>query len=1060
MALAIFNRYAGVLSNVNACREFFSWTASVITATRSSRNPSELPCQDNAAAQRQREEEIERLEDDLWKLKTSMPKMLDLIDRVEFLSHKEQVAALLPDIKAAVFDAEDLLDEFDCDALKLKVECSKNLVPDRLHDICVEFYDSVRSNDYLRKVNRIQKNLDHIHKQSRHMGLHQEPLKFDKSVRPETTSNFNEPKMYGREEELKYLVEALGVRAPKRGMTESEERMTELPVFSIVGMGGVGKTTMAQQICKDTNVNRHFGRENIIWTCVSYDFDIKRLTKEIIESLGGDASSNNLNALMGKLEGHVKSKKFLLVLDDMWDDILKDHGAEWISFCGSLKYGAEGSMVLVTTRSREVAKLVGTMNSYELKGLQDEVFWNFFKSCAFGPTSSCNNRESLECIGKKIVPKLKGSPLAARTIGRLLGVELSTTHWEYVMGSELWQIEQKEFDILPALRLSYMCLPQKLKRCFSICAMFPKDHKFGRDFLADIWIAQGYVERLQEASMCFDALANRSFFQRASPHIDEYVIHDLMHDTAQLVSTDECFIIKHARDLDNVPSNVRHLSIFTNGEVQCSELKSICNKKKLRSLVCDESYSSAEDFEPVVNCWFKELLKIRVLSIKLSGAVQLPESMGNSKHLRYLRFLGSPTSCTFPSSVCRLHRLKKVECGSCLIERFPPDFSDALSLQKINSKGFAYNKDHSGKLCLIWSGSQSPETVKMMEILPHWNLQHLCVKGYGGESCPSWLQPNLLPMLRSLEFLKCDNLKSIPFFAPSEGSVDNTARSDNLNRLEELIIKACGQINWRGLVVLPTSLRRLTLDRSGNFMDHFVRCSLELTSLTHLGIIGCESLTSIPLHLWRSNLPSLEELHIDSCDNLISIVSEASSNSDVTGFSCLAKIRIERCPKLLSMDELLKRDCVPGVKTIWVFFCGELMPLCVDMLEGLEDLLIIGCHFKLDSRRVVILPSSLKNLRVGCCEGIECINLANSNMASSPPVLEELSITSCPGLQSIGGAAAVDKIKKVNIRWCPELNEIQQPLCRCLAGTAYDEIDDWHETYGPDSGPTGRWRLV
>lgn len=165
-------------------------------------------------------------------------------------------------------------------------------------------------------------------------------------------------------------------------------------------------------------------------------------------------------------------------------------------------------------------------------------------------------------------------------------------------------------------------------------------------------------------------------------------------------------------------------------------------------------------------------------------------------------------------------------------------------------------------------------------------------------------------MLRSLEFLKCDNLKSIPFFAPLEGSVDNTTRSDNLNRLEELIIKACGQINWRGLVVLPTSLRRLTLERSGNFMDHFVSCFLDLTSLTHLSIIGCESLTPIPLHLWRSNLPSLEELHIDSCDNLTSIVSEASSNSDVKGFSSLAKIRIERCPKLLSMDELLKRDCV------------------------------------------------------------------------------------------------------------------------------------------------------
>ena len=80
--------------------------------------------------------------------------------------------------------------------------------------------------------------------------------------------------------------------------------------------------------------------------------------------------------------------------------------------------------------------------------------------------------------------------------------------------------------------------------------MFPKDYKFAKDFLADIWIALGYVESAQEASMCFDALANRSFFQKASPHIafffrkasphiDEYVIHDLMHDTAQLISNDE-----------------------------------------------------------------------------------------------------------------------------------------------------------------------------------------------------------------------------------------------------------------------------------------------------------------------------------------------------------------------------------------------------------------------------------------------------------------------------------------------------------------------------------------
>ncbi|VAH12709.1 unnamed protein product [Triticum turgidum subsp. durum] len=1029
MAWGLFNDGAGVLSNLNACHEFFSWTASIITAIRYRQSASDSPDRDKTAAQPHDKKKSDRLEVDLWKLKTAMPKMLDLIDRVEFVSHKEQAAALLPDIKGAVLDAEDLLDEFDYDVLKLKVECSKNLEPDHYNDTFLEFFD--RSSDYIRRVKIIQEKLDHVHKQAMDMGLHQAPRKFDKSVRPETTTNFNcVEKMVGREKEMKELVGRLGVRGLKRGRTESKAEMTELLVLSIVGMGGVGKTTMAQQICKNANVKKHFGP--IIWTCVSDDFDTKRLTKAIIEGLGGDASSDNLNVLMDKLKDRVKSKKFLLVLDDMWDDILKDDTAGWKSLCECLKSGAEGSRILVTTRFHKVGELVAPTNNYELNGLEPKVFWDFFESCAFGSTSSCNDQR----IGKDIVPKLKGSPLAAKTIGRLLRMELSTTHWKNIKESELWKLKQSDTDILPALRLSYLYLPPKLKRCFSICAMFPKDHKFGKDFLADIWIAQGYVEGPKDASMCFNALANRSFFQKPSPQSPKYVIHDLMHDTAQLVSKDECFIIKHASDLDKVPSNVRHLSIFTNGNVQCSELKSICDKKKLRSLVCDESYSKAKDFEPVINCWFRELPKIRVLSFKLSGVRQLPESMGNSKHLRYLSLLGSVTFSTFPLSVCRLHHLNNIDSSSCVIEKFPPGFSDVLILEKINSKGFSYSKDHSGKLWLKWClPLQSPEAVKItenqMEMLPHWNLQHLQVIGYPGESCPTWLQPNLLPRLRSLEFTDCINLKSILFFLQLDESLGNTSWSENINRLEELVITRCGQISWQGSVVLPTSLRKIVLERPGYSMDHFVSCFLDLTSLTYLKFYHCDSLTAIPLHVWRNNLPSLEELFIFYCNNLTSIVSEASSSSSTTnggikGFSSLATICIHRCDKLLSLHEFLKPDCLPAVKTIEVYYCEELMSLSVDRLDGLQQLTIRGSD-KLNMERAMILPSSLKKLDLNCCQGIESINLANGQLASSP-VLEELSIYNCSGLKSIGGAAAVDKIKKVRIDECHELKEIQQPL--------------------------------
>uniref|UniRef100_A0ACD5UJY4 Uncharacterized protein n=1 Tax=Avena sativa TaxID=4498 RepID=A0ACD5UJY4_AVESA len=333
MALASFMDCAEELSNINACREFFSWTTSGIRTALRNSSATELPDEDEIE---KLDTKLGQLKNGLWKLKTTMPKMLDLIDRAEWQSHKKQAADLLPDIKDAVYDAEDLLDEFDYYALKLKVEWSKSSGEDHLRDTFLEFSDSVVSNDYIIKINEIQEKLDHVHGQSMAMGLHQALQKFDRSVRPETSSFFHEPKIFGREKELKQLVETLGVRARKRERAE-----TKLHVLPIVGMGGVGKTTMAQQICNDVKVKKHFDR--IIWTCVSDDFDTKRLTKEIIERLGGNTSPyDNLDGLMRKLEDCVKSKRFLLVLDDMWDDVLEQDGAGWKRFCEPLKNGAHG----------------------------------------------------------------------------------------------------------------------------------------------------------------------------------------------------------------------------------------------------------------------------------------------------------------------------------------------------------------------------------------------------------------------------------------------------------------------------------------------------------------------------------------------------------------------------------------------------------------------------------------------------------------------------------------------------------------------------------------------
>jgi hypothetical protein len=168
-------------------------------------------------------------------------------------------------------------------------------------------------------------------------------------------------------------------------------------------------------------------------------------------------------------------------------------------------------------------------------------------------------------------------------------MSLDTTHWENILNSKLWDLTQEETDILPALRLSYIYLPLHLKRCFSFCAVYPKDHKFQKQSLAEIWIAEGFVKPrvgipIENIShQYFDDLVNRSFFEK---HRRTYVIHDLMHDMAQLVSKDECFTIKVESDFQKILNSVRHLSILSSTKIDNNSLLILCKYKNLRTLLC------------------------------------------------------------------------------------------------------------------------------------------------------------------------------------------------------------------------------------------------------------------------------------------------------------------------------------------------------------------------------------------------------------------------------------------------------------------------------------------
>jgi hypothetical protein len=373
----------------------------------------------------------------------------------------------------------------------------------------------------------------------------------------------------------------------------------------------------------------------------------------------------------------------------VWDGALKENGQRWEKFCAPFRNVVHGSMMLVTTRSLEVADGVRTMEPFLLDGLTDGVLWDFFELCAFGSKAS-NSSPDLERIGRSILPKLKGSPLAAITLGRLLRMNLDTSHWKNILESELWELKQKETDILPALRLSYMYLPFHLKRCFSFCSVYPKDHKFEKDRLAEIWAAEGFVEPqgdtplIDIASQYFQDLFNRSFFQKVA---GSYVIHDLLHDMAQLVSVHDCFIIKSVADFENVPQNIRHLYVLPNKDFDISHLVSLCKHTKLRTILC-KFYVKKDSVDFLILRWFGELKRMR--GLLCASINKLPDSVGNLKHLRYLEITRTSDLSSLPSEFCRLYNLQRLYAEKCNIKRFPYDFYKLISLQRLKSRGIQY----------------------------------------------------------------------------------------------------------------------------------------------------------------------------------------------------------------------------------------------------------------------------------------------------------------------------------------------------------------------------------
>ena len=255
---------------------------------------------------------------------------------------------------------------------------------------------------------------------------------------------------------------------------------------------------------------------------------------------------------------------------------------------------------------------------------------------------------------------MQGLPLAIKTLAILMRLKNNKEEWESILNSEVWQLDEFERDISPALLLSYYDLPPAIKRCFSYCAVFPKDTVIEVDKLIKLWMAQNYLncnhvisnkEMEVVGKEYFQYLAGRSFFQDFEKDDDDYIIrckmHDIVHDFAQFLTKNECCIIQafdmpqgvgfaEERRTKASFQKVRHATLI--GLQRYHKFLSTYKMKNLHTLL--HEFSVISSIDEALPKLFPHLTCLRALDLQQNLSItELPKEIGKLMHLKYLNHI-------------------------------------------------------------------------------------------------------------------------------------------------------------------------------------------------------------------------------------------------------------------------------------------------------------------------------------------------------------------------------------------------------------------------------------
>ncbi|XP_074365484.1 disease resistance protein RPM1 [Apium graveolens] len=686
-------------------------------------------------------------------------------------------------------------------------------------------------------------------------------------------------------------------------------------VISIVGMGGLGKTTLVTRIYNE-QVTRDF--DCWVWISVSRtdEFEIDELLRSMIKEFLGkkvmvpsNLGSMDYRHLVEMLIDILHLNRYFVVLDDVWSIDL------WSRIRGAFPDNGRGSRILFTTRNENVAKSVGPgSHVHRIEPLKEDDAWSLFCRKAFWSSPDRNCPSELESSARFILKKCEGLPLAIGAIGGLMcSRNKLAVEWKKVCDSLNWQLSNNPMleRVKGILLLSFNDLPYNLKHCFLYCCVFRDGYPIKRKKLIRLWVAEGFV--LEQKGMTMEEVAEdylTELIYRSMIHVTEtndvgrvktFRLHDVMRELAMTTSQKENLCAEYDGRDSRLEEKIQRLSVYHRGEnIQLSKNTSY----HLRSLFVFPTDACSSFSLSAMSSRFRLL---RVLDLQGVNIETVPGTLVNLFNLRYLNLRETKVK-ELPKSMEALRNLQTLDLRDTGVKKLPKDIPNMQKLCHLFlGCNMNYNLDSSGSC----HGLPVPAGIGRIR-----DLQTLtCVEA----------NEQLIQQLSNLTDLRrLDITKLRP--VSGEKLCTSIQKMTNLCRLS-VVASEDQELVLDNLTIPPLFLQKLTLIGGLKRLPPWLEL---LDSLTHLHLVSSHIKDDLLSSLQK--LPALVFLELNKAHegNVLCFKKH--------GFPKLVKLKLR---ELLALESVrLEEGTLRCIKELHLIHCPELkvLPQGIENLTSLQSL--------------------------------------------------------------------------------------------------------------------------